>query len=135
MAKRKGGPVKKYEEDLRKVIRKVDEGFTGIYEGVDGITGDDLRFLAAKGLVKLEPAGDGEVFAAPTAKGLTYFSDREDQLDEQVKKLAEEKAEKRSDRRFQLLNTLFSAVVGALLMCLYDHRGEILDLLRQLTQP
>ena len=118
--------MKKYERDLQKVLSKVNEGFTRIFEGVDGLTGSDLRFLEAKGLVELENAGDGEVFAQPTAKGLTYFSDKKDLADQQSDQMSAEKAKKKADRRFQLFNTLVGAVVGALLMFLLDHFREVL---------
>ena len=125
--------MEKYEQDLQKVLNQVDEGFPGVFEGVDGLTRADLQFLAAKELVKLHPAGDNELFAEPTAKGLTYFSDKKDLLEQQVKELSDAKAEKKADRRFQLFDTFFGAVIGALLMGLYDHRGELLDFFRQLS--
>ena len=70
--------MRKYERDLKTVLKKVDEDFPGVFEGVDGLKGADLRFLAAKGLVTLHPAGNNELFAEPTAKGRTYFSDKKE---------------------------------------------------------
>ncbi len=71
--------MKKFERDL-KIIHKYDaEGHAGVFQGIDGLSESDLKFLSAKGFVKLSPAGDNELFAELTAKGRTYFLDQEEQ--------------------------------------------------------
>lgn len=57
------------------------------------MTEAQLRFLAAKGLISLIPAGDNEFYAAIEPAGLAYFSNKEDNPEgkmlEQLKKIAD----------------------------------------------
>lgn len=58
-----------------------------------------------------------------------------EKLDQELRdKAASEKAEKTKDRRFQLLNTLLGAVVGALLTLFVEHFSEILAFFKGLSQ-
>lgn len=57
-----------------------------------------------------------------------------EEFEEYARKMSYERAEKKSDRRFQVLNTLLSAVVGSLLTLLVEHFSKILELLRKLFQ-
>ena len=47
---------------------------------------------------------------------------------------ARQQASKRADRRFQLLNSLFSAVIGGAVALLVEHFDAVLDVLRSLFQ-
>ena len=77
--------MKKFERALKIIHRYDAEGYAGVFQGVDGLTESDLRFLSAKNLVKLSPAGDNELFAELTSKGRTYFSDKKERALRSVK--------------------------------------------------
>lgn len=94
--------MKKIERDL-KIIHKYDaEGHVGVFQGVDGLSESDLKFLSAKGLVKLQAAGDNELFAELTAKGRTYFSDKQEHAAKSLK-----------DRMLGFAFGVLTAAVGA----------------------
>lgn len=67
-----------------------------------------------------------------TSTGREVLELEEQRIQEQAQKMAEEKAEKRKDRCFQLLNSLFSAAAGALLTLSVEHFPAILDFLKSL---
>ena len=47
-----------------------------VHQEQSGLSEADLRFLSAKGLLDLTPAGDNEFWAELTPSGLTYFSEK-----------------------------------------------------------
>lgn len=55
----------------------------------------------------------------------------EQRQEELCRQTAKEEAEKKSDRRFQLLNTLLSAFVGGVLTLLAEHFDRILSFFLQ----
>lgn len=70
------------------------------------------------------------------AEGMNLFQQSKERLRQQEaeqrqeelrQQAAKEEAEKKSDRRFQLLNTLLSAFVGGILTLLVEHFDRILS--------
>lgn len=66
----------KYEKQLKQLIELTPENVNFINTPIDGIDEKDLRFLSAKGLVKMHRLGGNTMAVSVTAKGLTYFSDK-----------------------------------------------------------
>lgn len=56
-----------------------------------------------------------------TGKGQSELKKIDDALNEKREKAAQEKIEKKSDRTFQLLNSFFQVVLGAVLTLLIEH--------------
>lgn len=66
----------KFEKQLNQLIKQISDDVNFINVPIAGITNKDLRFLSAKGLVKLHWLGGYIMSVSVTAKGLTYFSDK-----------------------------------------------------------
>ena len=52
--------MKKYEHDLKKLIDLSEGGCELVHQEQTGLSEAELRFLAAKGFLRLHPAGDDE---------------------------------------------------------------------------
>jgi len=71
--------MKKYEKDLKKLIKLSDGGSNFVHQENTGMNKAELRFLQAKGLVSFRPAGDNELYIVVESAGLTYFSNKHEQ--------------------------------------------------------
>jgi len=68
--------MKKYESDLKKLIEASNGGCDLVHQA-DAAAGEaGLRFLSAKSLISLLPAGDGEFWIRIEHPGLVYFDDK-----------------------------------------------------------
>ena len=68
--------MKQYEKNLKYLIALSKAGSKMIHQNQAELTEDDLRFLSAKGLISLKPAGDNEFWIVLEPAGITYFSDQ-----------------------------------------------------------
>lgn len=111
--------MEKFERDLNEIIELSNNGCDPVHQSQTNLTEADIRFLSAKGLISMQPAGDDLFYMILKPEGITYFSDQK----ELHKKEQQEKADKRKDRIFQVLLVLIGAVVGMIL----DHLTGALD--------
>lgn len=70
--------MKKFERQIKKLIEKSEGGSFPVCCDDDVISEGDLRYLKAKGLITLIPAGDNTFAAIVEPLGLTYFDDKHD---------------------------------------------------------
>ena len=68
--------MKKYEQDLKRIIELSDGGCEPVHQEMTEMTEAQLRFLAAKGFLSLEAAGDNKFWVVVEPAGLAYFSDK-----------------------------------------------------------
>lgn len=68
--------MKKYEHDLKKLIDLSEGGCELVHQEQTGLSEAELRFLAAKGFLRLHPAGDDEFWVIMEPTGLSHFSDK-----------------------------------------------------------
>lgn len=68
--------MKAYEKQLEKLIALSNGGENLVRQGLTGMDEKSLRFLAAKGLISLESAGNNAFNIRVEHAGLTYFDDR-----------------------------------------------------------
>lgn len=94
---------------------------------------EPLRFLLRKKYVVLyHPASsDGKVsdttMCVITEIGKDALAEYERAEDEMRQQKADKESEKKSDHKFQILNTLFGAIVGAVITLLIEHRSCVVD--------
>ena len=111
--------MEKFEHDLKEIIKLSNNGCDPVHQSQTNMTEADIRFLSAKGLISMHPAGDGLFYVTLKPEGITYFSDQKVLR----KKEQQENANKRKDRIFQVLLVLIGAVAGMIL----DHLTGVLD--------
>lgn len=72
--------MKSYECALKKLIDFSNSHPEMVFcDSIDkSISFGDLKFLKAKGLIKLKSSGDNGYYAAVSESGITYFSDKHD---------------------------------------------------------
>nr|WP_325302265.1 hypothetical protein [uncultured Dysosmobacter sp.] len=70
--------MKKYERQLKELITLSEGGCEPVHQTQTDISEADLRFLRAKDLITLHPAGDGEFYIVVAPDGLAYFSNKRD---------------------------------------------------------
>ena len=68
--------MKTYEKQLEKLIALSDGGKDLVRQGLTGMDEKSLRFLAAKGVISLVPAGNNTFQIRVEHAGLTYFDNR-----------------------------------------------------------
>lgn len=90
-----------------------------------GIAEEDGVKLQAHGVIKLTPAGDDELYVTPTAKGLTYASDKAKRAEDALQEMRQQRAEKKKDRIFDLVKL---ALGGAIALA-FEHIGDIVALI------
>lgn len=99
----------------------------------DRTSNEVIKFLCReKYIVKYHPLKpDGNchetVMRSITQLGRDALEEFECSADKVRQESAEKKAEKKSDRRFQLLDTLFGAVIGSLLTLLAEHHASVIN--------
>jgi len=100
----------------------------------DGQSNETLNFLFRKKYIVKHRISlpDGQIsedvicsITEPGRKALEEFEEHADVM-------ADKSAEKKSDRRFQILNSLLSAVVGSLLTLFVEHFSEIIQFIGNL---
>lgn len=68
--------MKPFEKNIKMLIEKSNGGCDPVFCG-DGLLSEaELRFLSAKKLILMEPAGDDKFYAIIEPSGLTYFEDK-----------------------------------------------------------
>ena len=77
--------MKQYERELKKLIELSKGGCKPVHQRTSGLSEDQLRFLSAKGLISLKPAGDNEFFILLTPAGLTHFSNKSEKREDFIK--------------------------------------------------
>lgn len=105
------------------------------YEDVqdDGASNEVIKFLCRKKyIVKYHPLKpDGNCYETVMRSITQLGQDALEKFEYSANKVhqesAEKKAEKKSDRRFQLLDTLFGAVIGSLLTLLAEHHDCVIN--------
>lgn len=100
------------------------------YNDVQGSDRGILMYLEHNGLVYTKSLSP-PVYRI-TQKGLAVLQDIDDMEQKMRQNHAEQKAEKAKDRRFQLLNTLISAVAGAAFALLAEHFDDVAAFFRRL---
>ncbi len=70
--------MKQYEKNLKKLISVCGGGSRIVRAPSTGISDSELRFLSAKGLISLSPAGNNAFYIRLEKPGLTYFSDKQE---------------------------------------------------------
>ncbi len=118
-------PEDSHGQDKAKIVKECAD--TGYLEGIKAIKTLDgcvhfaatQPFVTQKGLAFLYPESSQRNDIDPVVSELKRMNDdmRQDH--------AEEQSEKKKDRCFQLLNTLFGALLGAAFTLLVEHWGEI----------
>ena len=118
-------PEDSHGQDKAKIVKECAD--TGYLEGIKAIKTLDgyvhfaatQPFVTQKGLAFLYPETSQRSDIDPVVSELKRMNDdmRQDH--------AEEQSEKKKDRCFQLLNTLFGALLGAAFTLLVEHWGEI----------
>lgn len=68
--------MKKYEHDLKKLISLSGGGCEPVHQEASGLSESELRFLSAKGFIKLHPAGDNQFWVVIAPPGLAHFSNK-----------------------------------------------------------
>ncbi len=68
--------MKEYEKQLKQLISLSNDGCDPVDQAVTGMSEGQLRFLSAKGLIDLIPAGDDEFWITIEPAGLAYFSNK-----------------------------------------------------------
>ena len=77
--------MKKYEKDLKKLIDISHSGCKPVHQDTSGMCEEQLRFISAKGLVSLLPAGDNKFVVILEPAGLAYFSNKSEKLEDFIK--------------------------------------------------
>ena len=77
--------MKKYEQNLQKLISLSKGGCRPVHQDTSGMSEETLRFLSAKGLISLRPAGDNKFFIIITPAGLSHFSDKSEKREQFIK--------------------------------------------------
>ena len=67
--------MKQFEKSLSVLISKTEE-CNLIPEKCTGVPRSDVRLLSAKGLIKLSPAGNNELYISVEPSGASYFADK-----------------------------------------------------------
>ena len=99
----------------------------------DGNSNETVRFLLKKKyIIKYHPMlPDGScsktVMRSITDPGRDALAEYERAEDEMRKEKAEKAAEKKSEHRFQLFNTLFGVALGSLLTLLVEHHRFLIN--------
>ena len=124
-------PPDSHRGDKAKIVKEcVDAGYLENVRTMKDLSGD-VYFAAAQpfvtkaGLAFLFPENDQDATGEAIVSELTRMNGDVRQNH------AEEKSEKEKDRRFQLLNTLFGALLGAVFTLLVEHFGEIIKFFQQ----
>lgn len=123
-----------HNQDKAKIVKECAD--TGYLEGIKTIKTMDgcihftvtQPFVTQKGLTFLYPESAQRSDIDPVVLELKRMNDdmRQDH--------AEEQSEKKKDRRFQLLNTLFGALIGAFFTLLIEHLDRVLAFFSRLFQ-
>lgn len=100
------------------------------YNDVQGSDRGILMYLEHNGLVYTK-ALSPPVYRI-TQKGLAELQNIDDMEQKMRQNHAEQKAEKAKDRRFQLLNAIISAMVGAVFTLLVEHFDDVTAFFRRL---
>ena len=120
-------PPDSYRGDKAKIVKEcVDIGYLENIRAIKTLDGNvhftaTQPFVTQKGLTFLYPETSHEVNPSPIAAELKRMND------EMRQDHAEEQTEKKKDRRFQLLNTLFGALLGAVFTLLVEHWPDIVS--------
>ena len=93
--------------EILRELRQADKGRIDIYRPKPGTAAEKAYIIEQQERLRQQEA-----------------EQRQEELRRQT---AKEEAEKKSDRRFQLLNTLLSAFVGSVLTLLVEHFDRILS--------
>lgn len=70
--------MKKYEKNLLKILEQTKNGTKPIHQKASDLSTEQLKFLSAKGLIRLHAAGDNLFFISVEPAGLTYFEDKKE---------------------------------------------------------
>lgn len=101
---------------------------------------DILRYLISRGLCEaredfrrnwLQLSQEGKILLQEYRENSAAEKKKLEQWREEM---AEKEAEKKVEHRFQLLNTLFGAVVGSLLTLFVEHFSEVLAFFERISQ-
>lgn len=68
--------MKKYEKDLVHLLKLTQNGTKPTHQKTSGLSAEQLKFLSAKGLIRLQAAGDNLFFILIEHAGITYFEDK-----------------------------------------------------------
>nr|WP_315021761.1 hypothetical protein [uncultured Aminipila sp.] len=72
--------MKKFEKQLKAIQSEIISNDGIAFAPKLKINDYDLRFLAAKNLISLKPAGNNEFYITLDAQGFTYFDDKNNAL-------------------------------------------------------
>lgn len=120
--------TEKQIEVLRMSIKGVH-----FYDDLDDSGRDTIQYLARLKYVETESL-DPPIYRI-TQKGLAKLEALDDMAQKVNQAHAEKKAEHAKDHRFQLINTLVSAVLGGIVTLIVEHFDSILSFLQGLTSP
>lgn len=101
-----------------------------LYDDLDGNDRGVLLYLAQEGYVYTK-ALDPPIYFT-NQKGLAKLKELDDMTQKMDQEHAEKKAEQAKDRRFQLVNTVISAVLGGLVTLFIEHFDSIITFLQNL---
>lgn len=107
--------------------------YRGDGEKYDRNITEPLRFLIRKKYVVIyNPVlSGGEIsdtaVCVITEIGKDALAEYERAEDKMRQQKADKESEKKSDRKFQIINTLFGAIVGAVITLLIEHRSCVFD--------
>lgn len=77
--------MKKYEKDLVRLLKLTKNGTKPIHQNASGLNEEQLRFLSAKELIQLQPAGDNLFLVQMKPAGLTHFEDKRERRADFIK--------------------------------------------------
>lgn len=77
--------MKEYEKQLEQLISLSNNGCDPVDQAVSGMNEGQLRFLSAKGLIALTPAGDDEFWITIEPAGLAHFSNKSEKREGFIK--------------------------------------------------
>ena len=103
------------------------------YDDLDDSGQDAIQYLARLKYVETESL-DPPIYQI-TQRGLAKLKSLDDMDQKMNQEHAEKKAEHATDRRFQLINTLVSAILGGIVTLIVEHFDSILSFLQGLASP
>lgn len=77
--------MKQYEKELKQLITQSNGGCDPVHQRATGLSEEQLRFLSAKGLIELRPAGNNEFWVTIAPRGLAHFSDKSETWEKFIK--------------------------------------------------
>lgn len=116
-------------------LRLFESGF--VWHWHENSSSDRLvRFLLEQGLVdtRVDIAPGFHIISERGKIALSELSAKQNELQQRADYVAQQKAEKKRDRRFQFANTVLGAVLGSCLTLFADHFSEILSLLESIVR-